>query len=241
MIKNKITQQLNTLLSAYINETLNPVQRKLVELWLERNEKARQTAENLKILQTAVQRQPRRTPAPAVFERIQAQIRVQAPHNSISNSRPAQAPVQGFPLLLLSLFTLLLVAAVVWQTLPPGIVLQWSVEGRTPETFRIYRAEVDASTEADSGQFELLEELPASETAEYTFIDFRLLPGQNYVYRVEGLTAAGQAAASQTIAGQGIDALPGQLAILLILLFTGYCAWHILRLGLRRPYTFSPI
>lgn len=237
MIKSKITQQLNTLLPAYINETLNPVQRKLIEYWLARNEAARQTAEYLKTLQTAVQHQSRRTPPPVVLERIQAQIRTET--LTITPARPAQTPSLGFPLLLLSLVTLALAAVFMWQALPPGIVLHWSVEGRTPETFRIYRAEIDAGAQTNSGQFELLEELPASETAEYTFTDFRLLPGQHYIYRVEGLNAAGQPAASQTIAGQGIDALPGQLATLLVLLFTGYCFLQILRL--RRPLTLSPI
>jgi hypothetical protein len=100
--------------------------------------------------------------------------------------------------------------------------------------FRVYRAEVDAGEAAETAQFELLDELPASEQArQYTFTDFRLLPGQNYVYRVEGLNEAGQPAASQTISGQGIDALPGQLAIMIVLLFTVYCFWHLLRL--RRP------
>lgn len=236
MIKNKITQQLNILLPAYVNETLNPVQRKLVEFWLNRNEQARHTAENLRTLQRAVQRQPRHSPPPAVFERIKAQISVQADSSAALN-RPAQTPSLGFPILLLTIVSLVLAAVIMWQALPPGIVLQWSVEGHAPEAFRVYRA--DAGASADLSQFELLEELPASETAEYTFTDFRLLPGQNYVYRVEGLNEAGQPAASQTIAGRGIDALPGQLAITLVLIFTGYCCWHIFRL--RRSFTLAPI
>jgi hypothetical protein len=131
------------------------------------------------------------------------------------------------------MLTLLLAATLIWQALPPGIVLQWSVEGSTPETFRVYRAEVDAGIES---RFELLDELPATAQAQkYTFIDFRLLPGQEYLYRVEGLNSAGQPAASQTITGQGVDALPGQLAILLVFIFTGYCLWQIFQL--RRPLT----
>jgi hypothetical protein len=240
MIRNKITEQLNSLLPAYINGSLNRFQRKIVEIWLQRDEQARTTAENLKTLQSAVQQQPRRTPSAAVFDRIQAQIQQQQTAPAvltppILNSRPAL----GYPVLLLSIVTLILAATVIWQTLPPGIVLQWSVQGLAPEAFRVYRAEVNSGIIADESQFELLDELPATNQADqYTFTDFRLLPGQNYIYRVEGLNAAGQPAASQTISGRAIDALPGQLAILLVLFFTGYCFWNLLHL--RRPFTTAP-
>lgn len=239
-MRNKIYEILHILLPAYINSTLNPVQRKVVAFWLDRDETARKTAENLKTLQSAVQRQPKHTAPAAVFGRIQTQIQnQQATSKSISHKMPIQRTALGVPVLLLSLVALLLATTVIWQALPPGIVLQWSVEGQMPEAFRVYRAEVNSRTAA-SAHFKLLEELPAAEAGQkYTFTDFRLLPNQNYIYRVEGLDAAGRPAASQTISGQGIDALPGQLAILLVLSFTAYAFWQLLRL--KRPITTTPI
>ncbi len=245
MIRNKISKQLYNLLPAYINATLNPIQRKIVAWWLDRDESARATAENLKTLQSAVQRQPRAIPPSGVLQRIQTQIQVRQTEPARTN-KPfpnALAPSRtalGFPVLLLSLIALIFTAVVIWQTLPPGIVLQWSIEGQMPESFRIYRAEVNPNTAINTAQFELIEELPATGTeTQYTFTDFRLLPGHQYLYRVEGLNAAGQSAASQTISGQGVDALPGQLAVLLVITFTVIAFWQMLRL--RPPITASPI
>ena len=125
-----------------------------------------------------------------------------------------------------------------WQTLPPGIVLEWSVQGQAPETFQVYRAVADTSQVVSDTQFKLLDEIPAAgQVQNYTFTDVRLLPGQNYVYRVEGLTATGQPAASQTIVGHGVDALPGQLAMLLVLFFCGYMVYAMFQQW--RP-TFHP-
>jgi hypothetical protein len=229
MIRNKLSQQLNSLLPAYINGTLNPTQRKIISIWLKRDAQARMTAENLKTLQTAVHRQPRRSPPPAVLGKIQAQIySQQAQQGTISRKGSLQKPTLGFPVLVLSIVTLILAVTVMWQTLPPGIVLQWSVEGQAPETFRVYRAEADSGQLLADTQFELLEEVPAAgRVRQYKFTDVRLLPGQNYVYRVEGLSATGQPAASQMITGRAVDALPGQLAMLLVVIFCGFVVWNM--------------
>jgi hypothetical protein len=227
MIKNKINQHLNSLLPAYINGTLNPTQRKLVAFWLKRDTEAQITAENLKMLQSAVQRQPRRSPPPAVLSKIQAQIQTeQTTQQRVALNKPVQKPALAFPVLLLSVVTLILAATVMWQTLPPGIVLQWSVEGQAPESFRVYRAPADSDQVVANSQFELIDEVPAAgQVRQYKFTDIRLLPGQNYVYRVEGLTATGQSAASQMITGRAVDALPGQLAMLLVVFFCGFVVW----------------
>jgi hypothetical protein len=225
MIRKKITQHLHTQLPAYINGSLNPAQHRIIAFWLKRDEHAQITAENLRTLQTAVQRQPRRQPSPAALGKIQAQIRSKQAASTQTTLRrtPLLKPALSFPVLLLSIVTLILAATVIWQSLPPGIVLQWSVEGQTPEMFRVYRAETTSDQIAADTQFKLLEEVPAAgRVRDYTFTDVRMLPGQNYVYRVEGLTAAGQPAASQTITGRANDALPGQLAMLLVLVFCGY-------------------
>ena len=231
MIRKKINQQLQNQLPAYVNGTLGPAQRKIIALWLKRDVQARKTADKLRTLQTAVQRQPRRSPSPAVLGKIQAQIQQKAAQTTTANPRPAiQIPALGFPVLLLSIVTLLLAATVMWQALPPGIVLQWSVEGQAPETFRVYRAPADSDLTLAATQFELIDEVPAANRVqEYTFTDVRLLPGQNYVYRVEGLTAAGQSAASQIITGRSIDALPGQLALLLVIVFCGYVVYTMFK------------
>jgi hypothetical protein len=247
MIRKKITQHLYTQLPAYINGALNPTQKRIVAFWLKRDEQARITAENLQTLQTAVRRQPRRGPSPAVLGKIQAQIHSQ--QTASSRTTPQRAALQraslhkpalGFPILLLSIVTLILAATIMWQALPPGIVLQWSVEGQAPATYRVYRAAAGSEQIIADNQFKLLDEVSAAgRDRQYTFTDIRLLPGQNYVYRVEGLTAAGQPAASQTITGRAIDALPGQLAMLLVFIFCGYVVWTMFQQW--RPMTTAAI
>jgi len=110
------------------------------------------------------------------------------------------------------------VLIVLWSLFQPGIMLEWSVAGGPLTGFRVYRAPVGS---ADSG---LLGEVPAEAAVQdYAYLDARLWPGQQYVYRVEAVGAEGQAAASQAIRVDGLAALPAQVAILLASVMAG-CA-----------------
>ncbi len=105
----------------------------------------------------------------------------------------------------------------VWQAVPPGISLEWSVEGALPQAFRVYRAPVSADSLAPSQPFTLLDELQANEAAAaYQFTDRLPLPGQDYVYRVEALDQTGDPVASQVILSRWVDALPAQLSAIAI-------------------------
>jgi hypothetical protein len=107
------------------------------------------------------------------------------------------------------------------------------VDGGTPTAFRIYRAP------AGSADFGLLGEVPAEpEVQQYAYVDARPWQAQTYVYRVEAVGAAGQAAASRAITVNATDALPSQLGILLMSLAVGCAAvalvqrWRIAGWGL---------
>jgi hypothetical protein len=230
MISKKIRQQLETYLPGYVKGDLKPLQRKLVQLWLKRDEQARIQADNLQQLQSAGRRQPHLNPPPAVLHQIQSRIHT-LPHNQPVLHPPVRAAVRlsfSTPVLLLSLVAFVLTLSLVWQTLPPGIVLQWSVEGEAAQGFHVYRATVEPGRTAEPSSFILLDEVPArSNQAAYTFTDVRLLPGQEYVYRVDVLDQQGQPAASQTVFGRSADALPGQIAMLMVVLFASYSLWAI--------------
>jgi hypothetical protein len=104
--------------------------------------------------------------------------------------------------------------------------LQWSVEGEGAQGFHVYRATVEPGRTAEASDFVLLDEVPVRSGKEaYSFTDVRLLPGQEYVYRVEVLNQQGWPAASQTVTGRSADALPGQIAMLLVFLFAAYSLW----------------
>jgi len=150
------------------------------------------------------------TPSVDVFRRIQAVVQI-SPKSSI---QPGfwKTWVGGMVLILLS-------AIILWHVIPPGIVLQWSAQGGQPETFRVYRADTIHGT----GDFELVHEVAATPDAQvYTFRDFLLVPGEEYVYRVEVIDQNGLASSSQTIMSHATEALPGQLALFISLIITGY-------------------
>jgi hypothetical protein len=218
-----IRKPLASLLPEYANNTLGPVKRRIVAWWLKRDAAARAELHALQHLHDAMQAQPVMVPAPDGLRTLQTRIRAQAT-SGLANARPTTRPGHGFwrawaggmALVVLSLILL-------WNVLPPGVVLQWSAQGGEPITFRVYRA---ASNEP--GDFELVREISAREdSAEpdarvYTFRDFLLLPGQEYLYRVEVIGQNGLTSTSQTIISDAMEALPGQLAVLLSLIIIAY-------------------
>jgi hypothetical protein len=116
------------------------------------------------------------------------------------------------------------VLILLWATVQPGIALQWSVSDGGLTGFRVYRAP------AGSANFGLLRQVPARPDArQYTYVDTLLVPGQTYVYRVEAVGQSGPLAASPTITGNALTALPYQLAILLTSLIAGYVAVMLAR------------
>jgi len=195
-------------LPAYAGGLVHGWRRLLLGLWLDHDAAAREQLAQIEALRQEIRRQPQELPSAEVFLKIQVA--------SAQETQPAKNParpivVWAAAVIVIALVTLLLV----WQALPPGISLEWSVQGQLPTAFRIYRAPVTSDSPAPSQPFTLLDELQANETAAaYQFTDWLPLPGQNYVYRVEALDQAGQPTASQTVVGRGIDALAGQLLTL---------------------------
>lgn len=211
-----IRSVLRSLLPAYVNETLHPFGRKLVGWWVRRDSVATEDLDQLLVVRNAINAQPVFSPSPEVWKRIQASTTT-SPELSTSASKPQvfwKAWAVGMALIVLSFLLL-------WYALPPGVTLQWTTHGEQPAAFRIYRA---TST---SQQFELLDEMSASdrvtslEARVYTYRDIILLPGQEYVYRVEMIDHNGLVF-SQTIMSSAAQALPGQLALLFAMLLVFY-------------------
>lgn len=193
---------------AYAGGLVHGWRRLLLGLWLEHDAAAREQLARIEALRQEIRRQPQELPSAEVFIKIQATI--------AEEIQPAKGParpvaVWAAAVVAIALVTLLLV----WQALPPGISLEWSVQGDSPAAFRVYRAPMAVDSPAPSQPFTLLDELQANEAAAaYRFTDWLPLPGQEYVYRVEALDQSGQPTASQTVIGRGVDALAGQLLTL---------------------------
>jgi hypothetical protein len=205
MFKKRTSSTVTALLPWYLNHSLPESERLAAE------EQARQTPQQLaawQAVQAAAQSQPARVPPAALRRRVLAQAQAKA-------RTPRWLPVLSGALL--TVLALLLL----WNVVQPGIGLQWSVDGTVPAAFRVYRAS------AGSERFEFVREVPAQAgLMNYTYVDTALWPGQTYQYRVAAVNAE---TASATVAANGIEVLPTQLAIIFSSLLIGLAGAYALQ------------
>jgi hypothetical protein len=208
MFKKRISHPSADLLPWYLNRSLPAADRPAAE------EQARRSAQTLSAWQAvrlAALSQPSRLPPAAARQRVLAQTQ--------AAGRTRRMP-RGLPVLSGAVFAVLALL-LLWNVVQPGIGLQWSVKGAVPTAFRVYRAP------SGSDRFEILREIPAqSGIIDYSYVDTALWPGQDYQYRVE---AVNDRAASATIAANGADVLPSQLAIVFSSLLIGISGAYLLR------------
>ncbi len=216
MFKKRKSSAAVDLLPWYLNHSLSAAEQAVAE------DQARRSPQLLRswqdVRQAAIS-QPSRMPADIVRQRVL----VQASGATRSRRVPRWLPVVS------GAVVTVLVLLLLWSVVRPGIDLQWSVAGRLPIAFRVYRAP------AGSDRFEIVREIPAqSGMMDYSFIDTALLPGQRYQYRVEAVNVG---TVSATIAANGADVLPAQLAIVLSSLLIGLAGAIVLRevTALSRP------
>jgi hypothetical protein len=205
MFKKRTSTPNPATLPWYLNNSLPEGERAAAE------EQARRAPQQLaawQVIKAATLSQPTQLPAPAVRRRVLAQARVTA-------RRPRWLPTLSGALLAV------LALLVLWNAVQPGIGLQWTVAGDVPTAFRVYRAPTD------SDRFEFVREVPAQAgVMNYTYVDTALWPGQTYRYRVEAVNTG---TASATIAANGAEVLPLQLAIVLSSLFVGLAGAYALQ------------
>jgi hypothetical protein len=198
------------LLPWYVNGTLSAAEQGTVDRRVDQSSEIASEVAEWQLLRAAVSTQSQQRPAPVVWQRVIARVR---------SSRAARRWATQLPQLAWGGVLALAIVLLLWGSIQPGIVLRWSVNNGPLDAFRIYRA-AEGSTD-----FELVHEIPAQAGAQqYTYVDSLLVPGQTYVYLVEGIGLSSQSTFSQAIAANAIEALPGQLAILLTGLIGGYGA-----------------
>jgi hypothetical protein len=162
-------------------------------------------------LRQAVIDQPLEKPDARVRQRVFSQIQAQ--------NRTKMEPTTGkwgtLGWLSAILFTLA-IAILLWVAVQPGVRLEWSVNGEGLAGYRVYRAAQGSDT------YELIGVVPYQQNlTQYSFVDAMLLPGQVFIYKVEGVGISGDLALSRSIASSPFVALPGQLAILFSSLVVG--------------------
>jgi hypothetical protein len=208
MFKKRTPSSVTDLLPWYLNHTLSTSEQPAVEEQARRSSRVLNTWQAVR---SAALSQPTHLPSAGVRQRVLTQAR--------SATRVQRAPrwLSVLSGALLAVLALLLL----WNVVQPGIGLQWSVNGAVPTAFRIYRAP------AGSNDFEIVREVPAqSGITNYTYIDTTLWPGQAYQYRVEAVNAD---TASATVAANGADVLPVQLAIVFSSVLIGFAGAYVLR------------
>jgi len=209
------------LLPWYVAGSLDETERARVEAWLRETPQAEQQVQRLQAVQQAVSGQPQAQPPTRIQARVRAQTAV------LPQLRPLPRWLQAAWSLTLALAC----ALILWGAWQPGVVLQWQAPGGAWTAFRVYRAP------AGSAEFALLEELPVQqEAAAYRYTDSRLLPGEEYVYRVEGVTAAGNVVLSETVHGGGAEMLPQVFSIILFSLGLGMLGLLLLPSGVRAAH-----
>lgn len=208
----RLSKRVKELLPWYVNGTLRAAERKAVERQRDRLPEIAARLAEWQELYAAVRTQPEQKPASPVWRHTMARVRSLYSTGRQVDALPRPTWAWG-GVLALAIIVLL------WGSIRPGIVLRWSVDNVPVSAFRVYRAA------AGSSDFELVHEIAAKADAQqYTYVDPLPVPGQTYVYRVESVGPGSQSTFSRAVVASAIEALPGQLAILLTGLIGGYGA-----------------
>ncbi len=225
VIQNKIRNQIRSWYPLYANGTLLWPKRWVVRLWLSRKHIARSELRAIQSLQASVRDQPILTPRPETLLRIQARVQ--------SQYQTSPMPSRQWQLWAIPLGLLIVAGILLWQALPPVITLAWSAQGQEVETFRVYRGIAGEKASLAGDNFILVNEVPADSIDNtYTFTDAPLLPGNNIIYRIDAVDEQGLLATTKTLTGNGINALLGQVTLMVIGIFIVYVLWYLLRQGL---------
>jgi hypothetical protein len=84
---------------------------------------------------------------------------------------------------------------------------------------------------AETGEqnYKLISEIPAQAgLSQYTYVDLLMVPWQTYTYIIEGIQLEGIGVLSQVVTVNSINALPGQIAIVIISLCIGIGGIYLL-------------
>lgn len=210
-----------------VNGSLPPAQRRSVELWLASRQSSQDERPAWELLRDTLRSQSEGSPDPLVLGRLMSTIRQETAQRV---ARP-----QFTPRLALSGFALAVsIMILLWLLIQPGMVLQWSQDADVVTSYRVYRAPQGGS------HYDLVEEIPVSpKVHQYTYVDARVAPGGDYIYRIEALNASGVQLPSQQVVGRWAELLPGWLALIVASLILGYLIAFWLDRSMRRPLVLA--
>ncbi len=183
----------------YINNTLSDIEKKSVEIWIQRDPYARMHHKRIQQLSKVLHTQTSQVPSPEINALLLKQVKKQP----IQSKNNIYSWLWSGP-------TMLLIFILLWLIVQPVTQLQWSTNGNAPELFRIYRSQVG------DGQYQLIEEMPAIPSQQiYQYSDLIVVPGRNYQYIIEVRDQSGNTSLSQTVMSNSLMTLAAQISILL--------------------------
>ena len=192
-------EKTNLLLPWYINETLSESEKIAVQNLINHHPKSLDDYQITQRISNILQAQESLSPSNRVKNHLL---------NTVHN-QPVSSKNTIHPWLWSGPITLL-IFIVLWLVVQPGTLLQWSINGISPESFLIYRAP-EGST-----QFVLIDELPAIPSQpSYQYADILVVPGQTYQYLIEVRDLYGNTTRSQATTNDAQMALAAQIALLL--------------------------
>lgn len=200
-------EELYSYLPQYVNGTLPPGLCSDIDAWLAEDDSARDELAAWQRMHQAVASQPLETLSPRAWAMITV------------NRRSSRRSSWSWTRFLVGASLAMLTLIMLWLTLRPGVVLQWSVSDDSPVVYQIYRAPLGSQS------FELLDELDAElGVQDYSYLDIAQFPGQAYIYRIQAISPSGSLLFTNTVTSQPLGVLPGQLAIILASIAAGLLA-----------------
>ena len=201
-------KKIDELFPWYINNSLDNFDREEIARALKNSNKISREVEYWRKVSRCLRNRPQKRPSESVLVGLRHEIHTQLEvKNNSSNI--------VFWLCSFACAMLLLIA--MWQSIQPGVSLQWSVKGDLPKIFRVYRAQTGST------DFILQKEIfSMPDSFQYRYVDLLSLPGGSYIYKVEGVGATGSITLSQNLVIPPLAAFPAQLVILLTSLVGGY-------------------
>lgn len=197
------------LLPFYLNGTLSKKEKGRVEKAMDKDAYARGDLSTWTSIKSSVIEQPRYNPSPLVWDKLLTAVQM---------SREKKLPL--LPLwrsFLVGTIMAIFMMAALWFVIRPGVMLDWSVQHEGMVGYKLYRADLGST------QFKLIKVVTARIGQQrYSYTDILLLPGKDYVYRVEAIPATGNPVYSQEVSGKYLEILPGQAALLITSIIFGY-------------------
>ena len=189
----------NLLLPWYINKTLSESEKIAVEYLIENHPNTTKDYQITQQISKILQAQDSLSPSQRVKNNL-----LNIVHNQPIRSDKTFHPwLWGVPMTII-------IFIILWLFAQPGTLLQWSINGSTPESFLIYRAP------EGSHQYVLIDELSViSSQPNYQYADILIVPGQTYHYLIEVRDQYGNITRSHTTTNDSRMALAAQTSLLL--------------------------